>query len=86
MLTGLIHLSACRAISALRARAAVIGWSELLGQAIDRAGDAVVMVSLSIAACVLCVLCAFALWPLSLAAMFGLVLAIGNELLQKARP
>ncbi|CAN7774339.1 hypothetical protein LJR290_007704 [Variovorax sp. LjRoot290] len=70
MLAGLIHLVACRAAAALRARASAPGeWPELL--------------FLVLVGCSLLVLAAFVLWPLAAVAMLVLAGLIGRELLRK---
>lgn len=85
MLAGLIHLGACRAAGALRGCAAAGTWPELVGQAIERTGNAAMMVFLVLVASTLLVVSAFLLWPLAAAAMFGLALRICQVLLQRAR-
>jgi hypothetical protein len=84
MLAGLIYLGACDAVTALRARAAECGWPELLGQAIDQAGDAASLLCMCLVACAALALCAVVLLPFSVLATLVVAVRIGRVLVQKA--
>lgn len=84
MLAGLFSLGARHAIDALGERAAECGWPELFGQAIDRTGDAAILVFMALVGCAAVVLSAFFLWPLAAAATLGLSVRIVLELLRRS--
>lgn len=84
MLAGLIYLGACHAVTALRARATQCGWPELLGRAIDYAGDAAGLLCMCLVGCAGLVLCAVFLLPFSLLATLVVAVRIGRVLAREA--
>ena len=86
MLAGLISLGACDALTALRERAAECGWPELLGQAIDHAGDAAGLLCMCLVGCAALVLCAVLLLPFSVMATVVVAVRMGRVLFRKAAP
>lgn len=84
MLAGLIHLVACHALAALRARAAERGWPELVGQVIDQVGDAACMLCMSLIGLAAIALCAGMLLPIGLGATVLAAVRLGRLLGKKA--
>ncbi|KWT67025.1 hypothetical protein WDL1P2_00452 (plasmid) [Variovorax sp. WDL1] len=86
MLAGLLYLGACHVADALRARAPACGWPELLGQAVDNAGNAAGILCMFLVGLAALALCAFVLWPFSVLATVVLAVRICRALARKAAP
>jgi hypothetical protein len=86
MLAGLIQLSARRAGATPRESAADGSWPKLLAQAADRTGGAPKLVFLALVAGALLLASVLLSWSLAAAALFALVVRIGQFLVWGSRP